>query len=133
MKQYRILAVLAIFGLFCSVLAGLPWRPALAAVFGNRPSELLLVVGWSPFTVAALVVGALALHRHLRAPDVVIMVTERPTPLMAKFLEQDRRLERRERLKGELFKLNGEIETFNADMDFDTRHAWANRPGPYGK
>lgn len=51
----------------------------------------------------------------------------------AAFLEQDRRLDRRERLKRQLDDVNREIETFFAEMDADTRKAWANRPGPYGK
>jgi len=93
----------------------------------------LLAVSWGAIVIAGLVRGTLALHRRFRAPDVVITVTDRPAPLEAKFLEQDRRLERRERLKGELFALNGEIETFNANLTPDERKAWLHRPGPYGK
>ncbi len=84
--------------------------------------------------LAALLVAGIAwLRWSLRAPDVVITITDAPPPLAAKFHEQDRRLERRERLRGELFALNGEIETFNANLTADERKAWQLRPGPYGK
>lgn len=82
---------------------------------------------------AFLVAGIAWLRWTLRAPDVVITITDAPQPLAAKFHEQDARLERRERLKGELFRLNGEIETFNANLTSDERKAWTRRPGPYGK
>jgi hypothetical protein len=86
-----------------------------------------------PFTLVAAGIAFKRLYETLRAPDIVIRVTQQPTPLMARFLEQDRRLEKREQLKRQLFDLNGEIETFNANLSPDDRKAWQHRPGPYGK
>lgn len=97
------------------------------------PADVGIPLAWTPFAIFALVGGVQALRWRLRAPDFVITVTQRPTPLEAKFLEQDRRLERRERLKGEVFKNECEIEAFAANLTPDERKAWFNRPGPYGK
>ena len=122
--------------LFFLGILGTATADAGSTSYGVRQAHLYVLwlgVFWCPFAIAAAFAGVSRIRWHLRAPDVVITVTERLKPLELTFQEQDRRLERRERLKGELFKLNGEIETFNAEMDFDTRHAWANRPGPYGK
>lgn len=103
--------------------------------FGSYMQMLGIVTGVSllPFLLIAAVPGIKALRFRLRKPDIVITVTEPLMPLEAKFQEQDLRIEKRERLIGELFKLNGEIETFNANMSPDERKAWRNRPGPYGK
>jgi len=90
-------------------------------------------LSWAPAAVFAALLGVTYVRWRLRAPDVVIEVSARDIPLAARFLEQDRRLELRERLKGDLDRVNAEIETFNANMDADTRRAWYNRPGPYGK
>src|SRR5690348_7873414 len=97
------------------------------------PMSVGLTLGWTPLAICLIVFGGKALHERLRAPDLVITVTARPTPLEAKFIEQDRRLERRERLRGEVFKNESEIETFAANLTPDERKAWQNRPGPFGK
>ena len=86
-----------------------------------------------PFGCVVIGYTVAYVHNRLRAPDIVITVTQQPTPLTARFLEQDRLLEKRERLKRQLFDLNSEIETFAAHLTPDERHAWQNRPGPYGK
>lgn len=127
-KRSRVLLSTFALGVIVTLLAKLA-----DAAWSFDGLDTIAAFAWIPFAFVATVVGIAALHWGLRAPDVVIKVTAPLTPLTAKFLEQDRRLEKRERLKGELFRLNGEIETFNAEMDYDTRIAWANRPGPYGK
>lgn len=83
--------------------------------------------------LAAGAFGLSALYRHLRTSVIVITVTERATPLVTRFLEQDARLERRERIRAQLHDVNVEIETFNASLTPNEREAWSKRPGPYGK
>lgn len=105
----------------------------IAQFFLQKTALAAPAFGWIPLGIVALAFAVSEARQRLRAPDIVITVTQQLTPLMAKFLEQDRRLEKREQLKRQLYDLNGEIETFNAEMDADTRKAWQNRPGPYGK
>ena len=134
-KRLFVLSVTAIFGLLCTFVV---WTPCV--LFGHCQHQhssafpiVLTIFSWAPFIVAASVYGVAALVWRFKTPDIVITVAQVPTPLMARFHAQDARLERRERLKGELFKLNGEIETFNADLTADERGAWLKRLGPYGK
>jgi hypothetical protein len=97
------------------------------------PTALVYAATWTPFAIFAFILTGQSLYERFRAPDVVIEVIARLTPLEAKFIEQDRRLERRERLKGEVFQNECEVERFNANLTPDERKAWQNRPGPFGK
>jgi len=119
--------------LFTLILAALITAFSLFVPPLRGPTVLVYAAIWAPFTIFGLILAGLALYERFRAPDVTIEVIARPTPLEAKFIEQDRRLERRERLKGEVFKNECEIETFAANLTPDERKAWQNRPGPYGK
>lgn len=115
----------AVFLGHCTVLTvaqDVIWSDAAAKLVAFTPLALTLLAG-----------GAYALYWRLRPADVVITVTDVPTPLMAKFHKQEQRILRREQLKKQVFDLNAEIETFNAELTPDERKAWANRPGPYGK
>ena len=135
-KRARVLLIAFFGGAAIPTLVWLHYallRDDPAYAFGARMMAILTLVPMLPFVAIALATACAALHWRLRKPDVVIRVSAPPTALEAKFLEQDRRLERRERLKGDLFSLNGEIERFAADLTPDERFAWQNRSGPYGK
>lgn len=131
------LALSALFGLCGTALV---WGTYAFCVLAGHDHQSVSVfrisftaASWAPFAAVAIALCAMRIHWHLKPADAVIRIADAPTPLMAKFHEQDARLERRERLKGELFALNGEIETFNANLTPDERAAWNRRPGPYGK
>lgn len=121
--------------LFCSFIASLITIAVLTHPPQHPPfsDSAAIMLAWVPSLWIAVIAGIRKLHWHLRAPDVVIAVMAPPTPLMARFLEQDRLLEKREQLKRQLFDLNSDIETFNANLTPDERRAWFNRPGPHGK
>ncbi len=91
----------------------------------------ILLIAAVPSAPALLGLVGCVLYERFRAPDVIIRVALKPLP--ERFLLQEQRLEQRERLRKQLFDLNCEIETFNANLAPDERKAWRHRPGPYGK
>ncbi len=111
---------------------------AFGVICGFPPFVPALETFWTPMTLVFTLplglsltgLGATALYRHFRVEKITITVIE---SMAAAFLAQERRLLRKEELKQQLHEVTAEIETFNATMDADTRRAWQNRRGPYGK
>ena len=83
-----------------------------------------------PLGLSLMGLAITALVHWRRMPVVHVVVNEM---MSSAFLAQEQRYVRREQLKQQLHDVSAEIETFNANMDPDTRTAWSKRPGPYGK
>jgi hypothetical protein len=124
-----------IVGLGITLLTWAPYwfwafqAPARITASRIRHDVMVMTLGWIPFVAMGITGAAAALIARFRSAPVVVIATERPTTLHAKFLEQDQRLQRQEELKRQVLDNEFAIETFFAEMKPDERRAWDKRGG----